>query len=85
MTIEFERTESGFVRGTFKDRDGEECSIQESSVATEHMLWLGLDEGTHVDGHCLARMHITKEIAEELVRHLNCFIYTGQLPEEPDE
>lgn len=35
------KTERGFRYGAFKDRNGVECSIQESSIATEAALWLG--------------------------------------------
>jgi len=34
-------TERGFVRYEFVDRYGEECSLQESSLATEACIWLG--------------------------------------------
>lgn len=37
-------TQRGFPRGEFKDRYGESCSIQDSSLATEAAIWLGLDD-----------------------------------------
>lgn len=36
-------TSRAFRLGLFRDRNGEECSIQESSLATERCLWLGMD------------------------------------------
>ena len=41
--IAFDYTPRAFVRGSFRDRNGEECSIQESSLATEPCIWLGMD------------------------------------------
>jgi len=37
-------TNRGFHVVAFLDRNGEECSLQESSLATEHCVWLGCDE-----------------------------------------
>ena len=45
-TIKMEKTERGFLRGEFTDRYGHECSIQESSLATEECIWLGCDHET---------------------------------------
>ena len=39
-----EFTNRGFRRRNFTDALGEECSIQESSTATEERIWLGIDE-----------------------------------------
>lgn len=41
MVIEL--TRRGFARGEFIDLYGSECSIQESSLATEAALWLGIN------------------------------------------
>lgn len=40
------KTERGFVKGTFTDRYGVECSIQESSLATEGAIWLGVEDAS---------------------------------------
>jgi hypothetical protein len=42
--IKYENTSRGFVIGKFKDRSGLECSIQESSLATEAAIWLGVSD-----------------------------------------
>lgn len=42
--IKEEFTNRGFRRRNFTDALGEECSIQESSTATEERIWLGIDE-----------------------------------------
>lgn len=43
MKIKMGRTGRGFVTGNFQDRYRTECSIQESSLATEAAIWLGID------------------------------------------
>lgn len=73
----------GFLRGQFKDRYGADCSIQKSSLVTEDCIWLGCDHETihHVTGQpCGARMHLTQEMAAELIPMLQHFVDTGELP-----
>ena len=77
----------GFLSATFRDRYGKECSIQESSIATEYCMWLGCDEGTHVKGldgeeQCCARMHLTQKMAASLLPLLEHFVLTGTFPRE---
>jgi hypothetical protein len=79
--IKINATSRGFLRGEFKDRYGEACSIQESSLATESCIWLGCDHET-VDKQgapCGARMHLTQELATELIPLLQHFVDTGDL------
>jgi len=38
------KTERGFDRMEFKDRNGVDCSLQKSSLATEDCIWLGCNE-----------------------------------------
>jgi len=40
---EVKRTSRGFRFYEFKDRNGCECTIQKSSIATEHAIWLGIE------------------------------------------
>jgi hypothetical protein len=42
--MEIAKTARGFNFGSFKDINGVECSIQESSIATEVCLWLGVND-----------------------------------------
>lgn len=44
MSIERDTTGRGFGIGKFTDRNGEGCSIQESSLADEDCIWLGVDD-----------------------------------------
>lgn len=37
-------TNRGFSLYEFKDRGGNECSLQKSSIATEQCIWLGANE-----------------------------------------
>lgn len=96
--MKIRHTERGFARADFTDRYGEQCSIQKSSLAFEDCLWLGvndpkpkylvygegwkdypLPEGVEIIG---SRMHLTREMAAELIPLLQHFVDTGELPEE---
>lgn len=46
MLGELKWTDRGFRLYEFKDRNGCECSIQKSSVATEDCVWIGLDSAS---------------------------------------
>jgi hypothetical protein len=72
----------GFAYMEFKDYNGEACSIQQSSIATNRCLWLGCDHETvhQVTGEkCGARMHVNLALAKRIVRTLNRWIKTGNL------
>lgn len=79
--LKFDPTNRGFQRAEFKDRYGKDCSIQESSLATEECIWLGCDhKNTDQAGTpCGARMHLTQEMAAELAVILTRFAATGRL------
>lgn len=77
--MEFKPTKRGFLRGEFKDRYGSECSIQESSLAGEDCIWVGVEvdfNGVEVEG---GRMHLDQERARELIEVLRHFARTGRL------
>ena len=42
--METSRTSRGFSIAKFKDRYGNVCSLQKSSLATEDCIWLGVDD-----------------------------------------
>lgn len=46
--MNLKKTNRGFYIAEFKDRTQESCSIQESSVATESCIWLGIDSATPI-------------------------------------
>jgi hypothetical protein len=79
-------TQRGFKRAEFVDRYGAKCSIQESSLATEYCIWLGCESETvDLQGRpCGARMHVSQELAAELIPLLQVFVATGLLPDASD-
>ena len=87
MPIDLKPTSRGFLRGEFADRYGEKCSIQESSLATEAAIWLGCDHETVDDKgrQCGARMHLTQDLAAELIPLLQRFVDTGSLMPATEE
>lgn len=60
----------GFLRGEFRDGYNQPCIIQESSSAEGNYIWLG---------HVGTPMHLTQEVAADLIPHLQRFIETGRL------
>lgn len=42
--MKLKKTQRGFKKGEFKDYFGVPCSIQESSLGTEHAIWFGVTE-----------------------------------------
>jgi hypothetical protein len=77
--MELAKTQRGFDRLDFVDRYGQPCSLQKSSLATEDAIWIGCDQGLHVDGQCLARMHLTQDMVAQLLPLLHRFVETGEL------
>ena len=65
----------------FTDRNGVECSLQKSSIATEDAIWLGCDHETRDQqgDPCGARMHLTKEMVASLLPILISFVETGDV------
>lgn len=87
--ISFGQTERHFARGDFVDRYGSACSVQDSSIATENCLWLGVDRPSIKtgppwvdlkipdDAFISSRMHLTVSQAVALRDVLDRFIETG--------
>lgn len=42
--MEMKKTNRGFKKMTFEDRYNDECSLQESSLATENAIWFGIED-----------------------------------------
>ena len=82
--IELYETDRGFIRGDFDDFYGSRCSIQESSLATDAALWLGVLEGSkdyRSDNDRLSyRLHLNQKQGAELIPLLEYFVKTGELP-----
>ncbi len=67
------------VRREFADLNDSQCSIQNSSLATEEAIWLGVE--TSYSGERGYRMHLSREMAEKLIPLLQAFVDNGTLPE----
>lgn len=75
--ITIKRTEHAFAFAEFTDHYGSRCSIQESSLATEPAIWLGVQRD--FDGRDATRMHLTQEMAADLLPLLQNFVLYGEL------
>lgn len=74
------KTARGFALVEFTDINGDSCSLQESSVATQNCIWLGCDHETlHpvTQEPCGARMHLDRKLVKQLVTHLNRWLEKG--------
>lgn len=72
----------GLLIADFVDRYGKHCSIQESSLATECCIWLGVDSDTNGAPIEQGRMHLTQEMVKELLPLLRRFAQEGALANE---
>ena len=82
MSIKITAGAGGFKYGEFTDRYGIECRIQESTLAEEACVWLGrvhepLDPTTNQPFG--AMMHLTQDMAKELIPLLETFVETDFL------
>lgn len=83
----------GFGRIGFIDRYHSQCSLQDSSIATEPCIWLGVSEivakrlipgqGWKIvpldpDLNLNERMHLTQSMVKQLLPFLTHFAETGQ-------
>lgn len=79
-------TGRGFGRIFFTDRYGQQCSLQDSSLAEEAALWFGVDNtGPSIEGSTgkrnediMARMHLTVPMVKALIPFLQEFVKTQQ-------
>ena len=67
----------GFIGYEFTDLYGSKCSIQESSLATDNAIWLGVNKD--FKGKECTRMHLNIEQVKELLPQLRYFIKRGVL------
>jgi hypothetical protein len=87
------RTQRGFEMIEFKDRYKVGCSLQQSSLATEEAVWLGVNDADPKimasdgsgwepykipdDVSMITRMHLTKPMVKELIVHLQRWLDTN--------
>ena len=68
------QTERGFtIYDEFIDRYGKNIRVQESSIATEHCVWIQ-NEIVVVDGIPLGNAHLTVEMAKRVIKALKEFV-----------
>lgn len=78
--LKLENTQRGFARADFDDLYGSHCSIQESSLATNNAIWLGVHEGSAAyDNKESSRMLLNQEQVASLLPLLERFVKTGRL------
>jgi len=77
--FDFKPTKKGLLRAEFRDRFGAVCSIQESSFPDEDCLWFGVEVDIHGNESNGGRMHLTQEMARQLMPVLRHFLRTGKL------
>jgi hypothetical protein len=92
--MDIEYTARGFAHIGFTDRYGEACSLQDSSLATDDAIWLGVD---HIDAErwrgmagvnmraIPARMHLTRDQVEQLLPFLQRFVEGGSICTSADD
>ena len=81
--MKFETADRGFLLANFVDRYGNRCSLQESSLATEGAIWLGvikdsegrdyavIDSAGKVVEHCGNPItHPRMHLTQEMVKDL---------------
>ena len=79
-------TDRGFEYWHFLDRYGQRCSLQQSSLAFEMALWLGVEIDVKGEPQ-LARMHLTRPQVRELIKRLRQWMRNGsfEIPRPPQK
>jgi hypothetical protein len=77
--MNLQETERGWLFVEFTDLNGSQCSFQESSLATEAAIWLGIDKD--FEGIKTRRMHLSQEQVIKLLPLLTHFAAHGVLPD----
>lgn len=80
--IELKVLPKGPLYGEFEDRDGQKCSIQESTWQNEACIWLGMEtplDSQDVSDRMHHRMHLTQTQVHALLPLLRHFARTGTL------
>jgi hypothetical protein len=85
-----EATSRGFEIVTFRDRYGNDCSLQQSSLAEydspgTSAVWLGCDKERYSrPGELLSpRMHLDRVMVAALIGHLQRWLDTGSFDHSP--
>lgn len=96
MKLKKTKTARGFALIEFQDRNENPCSLQKSSIATDHAIWFGIDDAAPTrlipgqgwtpvefpEGTSFqTRMHLTRSQVKKLLPLLEYFVETGELPQ----
>lgn len=76
--MKYRKTDRGFPIFEFEDRYKSQCSVQDSSLAFESCLWLGVDKAFNGE-ETSTRMHLTQDMVKELLPILERFVKTGSI------
>lgn len=85
MELTKEYTNRGFAIYKFNDLYNSNCSLQESSLATDDAIWLGCDDVTYVKNISgvempyNTRMHLNRDMAKILGEKLLKFAEIGEI------
>ena len=87
--LKAKNTERGFTYVEFRDIYGQECTLQNSSLATQGAIWLGVNNtGPNLTGpsgkkneDVGARMHLSRKQVEQLLPILIEFVTLGYINE----
>ncbi len=66
----------------FRDDCCVDCSIQESSIALEKCIQLGIDKPEIIEGKPLTQIYFKQEKVAQLIPILQWFVEKGQLPND---
>lgn len=83
MTIKFGTTQQGARLAVFNDVHNSECSFQPETENGQQLMWLGIIRD--FQGNFVHRMLINQEIAMFLLKLLEHFVKTGQVPSTQEE
>src|SRR4051812_32635371 len=72
-------TERGLRITEFVDLYGAVCHLQESSLATDEAVWLGVFKDLKGDEVRRGRMHLNREQVAALIPLLQLFVDTGRI------
>jgi hypothetical protein len=84
LDLKFSITGRGFGLIEFDDLYGDKCTMQDSSLATEDAIWLGIDKPKIVEGCALGRMHLNRKQSKQLIRLLEYFVKYGGVPRKEE-
>ena len=78
--MDIKQTFRGFPFIEFEDSNNKICSLQKSSVVTEHFIWLGVEKDCASNKVLMdSRMLLNREQVKELLPHLQTFIETSEI------